>query len=364
MALISSALFAQDSINQGIAAFRNGNYKQAAEFFEQAVSSEPNNATAHTYLGTAYMSMWVPGSDSPNAHLAETEFQRVLELDPNNKTALASMASLKYNEAASLRPHEKLLMLDQSLEWYKRLAAVDPNNKEAFYSMGVIAWSKWYPAFSEARKEAGLKPEDPGPLPDGPRKQELKAQYSSILEDGLANLARALQIYPGYSDAMAYTNLLIRERADLKDTKEEYLADVKTANEWVGKALEAKKTQTQFTEAPAPPPPPPAPALGATPAAPQRIRVGANVQAQNLIYRADPIYPPLAAQARIQGTVRFTAIIGKDGTMQNIQLISGHPLLVVAAKEAVQQYRYKPTLLNGIPVEVITTIDVHFALAN
>jgi len=362
MALISSALYAQDSINQGIAAFRSGNYEQAAELFAQAVASEPNNATAHTYLGTAYMSMWVPGSDSGNAHLAETEFQRVLELDADNKVALASMASLKFNEATSMRPHEKLLMLDQSLEWYKRLAAVDPNNKEAFYSMGVIAWSKWYPAFNEARKEAGLKPADPGPLPEGASKQELKDQYSSILEDGLANLDHALQIYPGYSDAMAYTNLLIRERADLKDTKEEYLADVKTADEWVGKALEAKKTETQFTAPPPPPPPPPAP--GATPATPERIRVSANVQEQNLIYKADPVYPPLAAQARIQGTVRFTAIIGKDGTIQNVQLVSGHPLLVAAAKEAVQQYRYKPTLLNGMPVEVITTIDVNFVPPN
>ena len=352
MALISSALYAQDSINQGIAAFRNGNYKQAAEFFEQAVSSEPNNATAHSYLGTAYMSMWVPGSDSPNAHLAETEFQRVLELDANNKTALASMASLKYNEAASLRPREKLLMLDQSLEWYKRLAAVDPNNKEAFYSMGVIAWSKWYPAFSEARKVAGLKPEDPGPLPDGPRKQELKAQYSSILEDGLANLERALQIYPGYSDAMAYTNLLIRERADLRDTKEEYLADVKTANEWVGKALEAKKTQTQFTEAPAPPPPP------------TRVRVGGNVQAANLIRKVTPVYPPEALRARVSGQVRFTVIVATNGTIQDIQLVSGDPLLVDAARDAVKQWVYKPTTLDGRPVEVITLVDVNFELAN
>jgi protein TonB len=88
------------------------------------------------------------------------------------------------------------------------------------------------------------------------------------------------------------------------------------------------------------------------------------VQAQNLIYKADPVYPPLAAQAHIQGTVRFSVVIGKDGTIQNIQLVSGHPLLVVAAKEAVNQYRYKPTLLNGMPVEVITTIDVNFVLGN
>jgi protein TonB len=71
----------------------------------------------------------------------------------------------------------------------------------------------------------------------------------------------------------------------------------------------------------------------------------------------------LARQARVQGTVRFTAIIGKDGTIQNLQLVSGHPLLVPAATEAVKQWLYKPTMLNGEPVEVITQIDVNFTLS-
>jgi protein TonB len=76
-----------------------------------------------------------------------------------------------------------------------------------------------------------------------------------------------------------------------------------------------------------------------------------------------PVYPPLAKQARIQGTVRFTAIIGKDGTIQNLQLVTGHPLLVAAAQDAVRQWVYKPTLLNGEPVEVVTQIDVNFTLS-
>ena len=110
----------------------------------------------------------------------------------------------------------------------------------------------------------------------------------------------------------------------------------------------------------APPPPPPVkkeePKL-------TRIRVGGNVQAANLIRKITPVYPPLAKQARIQGTVRFTAIIGKDGTIQNLQLVSGHPLLVEAARQAVSQWQYKPTLLNGEPVEVVTQIDVNFTLS-
>ena len=108
-----------------------------------------------------------------------------------------------------------------------------------------------------------------------------------------------------------------------------------------------------------PPPPPPVKEVKQV----QRIRVGGNVQAANLIRKVTPQYPPLAKQARVQGTVRFQAIIGKDGTIQNLQLMSGHPLLVPAATDAVKQWLYKPTLLNGEPVEVVTQIDVNFTLS-
>jgi len=96
--------------------------------------------------------------------------------------------------------------------------------------------------------------------------------------------------------------------------------------------------------------------------APKRIRVGGQVQAARVISQPKPGYPPLAKQARIQGTVRLQAIIAKDGTVQELQVLSGHPLLVQAAQDVVRQWRYQPTLLNGEPVEVVTTIDVIFTL--
>ena len=108
------------------------------------------------------------------------------------------------------------------------------------------------------------------------------------------------------------------------------------------------------TAAPPPPPPPKA--------AMTRIRVGGNVQAANLIRQVKPIYPALAKQARIQGTVELSAIIGKDGKVQDLKLVRGHPLLVPAALQAVRDWEYRPTLLNGEPVEVATTIDVNFTL--
>ena len=98
-------------------------------------------------------------------------------------------------------------------------------------------------------------------------------------------------------------------------------------------------------------------------ATPTRVRVSSGVVSGLLIRKVPPTYPPLARQARIQGVVVLQAQISKDGTIQNLQLISGHPMLAPAAIEAVKQWRYKPYLLNGEPVEVDTQVQVNFTLA-
>jgi TonB family protein len=102
--------------------------------------------------------------------------------------------------------------------------------------------------------------------------------------------------------------------------------------------------------------PPPTPGV-------RRIRIGGNVQSQKLIDKPVPAYPALAKQARIQGTARYNVLIGKDGTIQAMDLVAGHPLLVEAATPAVRQWKYQPTLLNGEAVEVVTVVDVNFTLA-
>ncbi|HLK34031.1 MAG TPA: energy transducer TonB [Terriglobales bacterium] len=98
-------------------------------------------------------------------------------------------------------------------------------------------------------------------------------------------------------------------------------------------------------------------------ATPQRVRVSQGVSQGLLIHRVQPMYPPLARQARIQGTVILQAEISKDGTIENLRLISGHPMLAPSAIEAVKQWRYKPYFLNGEPVAVETQITVNFTLA-
>ena len=112
-----------------------------------------------------------------------------------------------------------------------------------------------------------------------------------------------------------------------------------------------------------PPAPAPAPEKPASIARPTLVHVSIGVQAAKLVRQVNPIYPPLARQARIAGTVRLTAIISREGAIRNLQVISGHPLLTAAALDAVKQWLYQPTLLNEEPVEVITQIDVNFTLS-
>jgi protein TonB len=90
--------------------------------------------------------------------------------------------------------------------------------------------------------------------------------------------------------------------------------------------------------------------------------VGGQVIAARVIYQPKPEYPPLAKMAHIEGAVLLEAILGRDGTIRELKVLSGHPLLAKAALEAVQRWRYQPTLLNGEPVEILTEISVSFTL--
>jgi TonB family protein len=342
-------------INQGVRDYKSARYAEAVEAFQRAVDLNPGDVTARLYLATALMSQYIPGAESPEnldlAAKAETEFRRVLDLKPNDTTALASLASLMYQQAQGMPdPENKMRKLDESASWYDKLITVDPRNKEAHYSLGVIDWVKWYAAWTQTRANLGMKPGDPGPIA-GPARLELKERYSERIEHGIASLEKALEIDPQYDDAMAYMNLLIRERADLADSPEQYRREIEEADQWVEKALMTKRMKAQGEASRAVPP-----------SAPDRVRVRAQAQDMILTRKVDPVYPPLARQARIQGTVRFTAMIDRDGHVQNLQLVSGHPLLVGAAREAAAQWLYKPTFLNGSPVEVVTQLDVNFTL--
>jgi tetratricopeptide (TPR) repeat protein len=239
-------LKARDHLNKGVASFKSAKYQDAVDHFKEAVKLDPSYPTARLYLATAYMNQYIPGADSPEnnqmGQAAEDTFKQVLEQDSNNTLALASLASLKFSQSQGITDQDaKFKKLDEAREWNQKLVAVDPKNKEANYSLGVIAWAKWYPALMTARAKMGMKPEDPGPLKDKKVREELKEKYGPMVDDGIKSLERALDIDKEYDDAMAYMNLLIREKADLSDNSDDYKKLVETADNWVSKALETKK---------------------------------------------------------------------------------------------------------------------------
>lgn len=230
-------------LNEGSKAFKAAQFPQAVEHFKQAVELQPDFTAARLYLATAYMQQYIPNSDSPdnmkNANEAENQFKTVLKAEPENKIAIGYLASLMLGEKK----------LDEAENWNKRMLQVDPSNADAYYSLGFIAWSKWYPAYATAIHDLKLKLEDPGPIPtkdkkdkaDKAVKDDLKAKWLPVIDGGLANLDKCLQVDPYRDDAMAYENLLIREKAVLVDDRAEYDKQVAIANAWIDKALAAKK---------------------------------------------------------------------------------------------------------------------------
>ena len=221
-------------------------------FFKEAIDLDPENPNARTYLATAYMMQWIPGAESPEnlqfAAKARDEFNKVLEKNPNETVALASLASLAYNEADALPADKKVAKLDEAASWYSKLITADPKNRDGYYSLGAIAQKKFYPALMSARLNANMKPDEPGPLKDKKAKAELMAKYSGVIDDGIKNLQKSLEIDPENDDAMAYMNLLVRERADLADDKDEYKKQVAEADGWLQKALDTKKLKQEKAE--------------------------------------------------------------------------------------------------------------------
>ena len=213
-------LKSRDQMNQGVQAYRNNHYAEAVKHFKEAVTLDPTNQNAQLYLATSYMIQWVPGADSPdnqkNYEMAKQEFQKVLQKDPSNSLALASMAAMAYNSATGGSPEQKLAALEDARKWNQRRIEVDPKDAEAYYYLGVIDYAEALGPISTARVDERLRPDNPGPLPDVKTRNELTDKYAQLIDSGIDNLKKSLTINKENEDAMSYVNLLLREKAALE----------------------------------------------------------------------------------------------------------------------------------------------------
>ena len=330
---------------------------------ENAVRLAPSDLKARLLLANALLRDYVPGSDpgSPLVTRARQQYLDVLAQDPRNHLAMQGMMVLSTNTKQFAEAHE----------WAVKAIQADATDKTAYYTAGFVDWAMTYPDYGAARTAAGMKPWDPGIIPDAGLRQKVRSEHEAQLQDGFRMLETAVQLDPEYSDAMAYTNLLYRIEAGIADTDAQYKEYIAKADSWVDKALAAKQAQAQHPQPssmtmvqapPPPPPPPPPPAQDALDgSAPWAIRVEPAIQAQKLVSRTAPVYPQDAKEAGISGTVQMRVVIGPAGRVQDIRVISGPPPLIRAALEAVKQWAYQPTLLNGEAVGVLTTVTVNFA---
>ncbi len=232
-------LKARDELNKGVQAFKSAKYQEAVDHFNNAINYDPTFPTSRLYLAMSYLSQWIPGADSEEnkqmANKAMENFKLVLDQDPKQTVAIASIASLYFNQKK----------LDEAKDWYLKLLNVDPRDKTAYYTLGVIAWTKTFPKRMEARAKLSMKPEDPGPLKDKKVREDIRDKNLALVEEGLKNLDKALEVDKEYDDAMAYANLLHREKADLMDSTDDYKKEIAMADSWVDKTLETKKIKNE-----------------------------------------------------------------------------------------------------------------------
>ena len=219
-------------------AYRNANYEVAIERFRKAVQQDPSLLTARLYLATAYAQQYIPGADTPDnnkmAEQAIDQYKEVLKRDPKNINSVKGIAYL----------YLQMKRFDDAKDYYRKATALDPNDPEPYYSVAVIDWTQSYQPRMEERAKLGLKPEEP--LKDKKVCTALSAKNSGFIQDGIAALNKALQLRPDYDDAMAYMNLLYREKADLEcSDPAARSADLKTADEWVDKTMATKKLKAE-----------------------------------------------------------------------------------------------------------------------
>jgi len=233
-------LKARDQLNKGVQAYKNSKFEQAIDHFQQAVALDPSLINARLYLATAFAQQYIPGADTPeNNHYGEQaidQYKQVLQVDPRNINSIKGIAYL----------YLQMKKFDLAKEYYKKASDVDPNDPEPYYSVAVIDWTQTYVPRQEERAKLAMKPDDSLPAKDKKVCAMLKEKNTPNVQEGIDNLNKALQLRPDYDDAMAYLNLMYRERADIQcDDPSARAADLKTADEWVDKTMAVKKAKAE-----------------------------------------------------------------------------------------------------------------------
>jgi tetratricopeptide (TPR) repeat protein len=212
-------LQARNALNKGVKSFVDQKYEEATKEFEESIRLDPTFMIAKSYLASTYAAQFVPGSPDPKSkeygEKAIETFKSIVDTEPNNTTAMISVASLYY----------QLQDFPKSKEWCAKIQAIDPNNAEALYRVAVMD-------YETSVKNTGLQGENVEFLNADEKERTLKD-----IDEGLSYIDKALKIRPDYFDAMDYQNLLWREKAKFEKDKTRKAELIRQADLVAQKAL-------------------------------------------------------------------------------------------------------------------------------
>jgi tetratricopeptide (TPR) repeat protein len=250
-----SKLQARDLLNKGVGAFKNAQYDTAIEDFKRAKELDPGLMNARLYLATAYASQYIPGAPSEqNVALgtaAVNEFKDVLSIESNNLSAIDGIGSILFQMAGTPYDPKKF---EESKSYHQKHIDLKPNDPEPYYWIGVIDWTLAFRGNGELRADYNKnnikkQVKDDDPLPPAVRAVYVE-KFGPMVEEGITNLQKSIQIKPDYDDAMAYLNLLYRRKADMVESADERAGLKRQADELIDKVKEIKQKRAEQPQQP------------------------------------------------------------------------------------------------------------------
>jgi tetratricopeptide (TPR) repeat protein len=226
----------QNELDLGVQAYKQARFEEAIQHFQNVTALQPDNVVARLYLGNAYAAQYIPGiNTAENVHMGEaavSEYQAVLKIEPHSLESLKGVAYLDL----------QMKNFEDAKTYYRSAIDVDAADAESYFSIAVIDWGQAYSARMTKREKLGLKPEQH--LITSGECWDVKSSNENYVKDGMEMLSKAIELRHNYDDAMAYMNLMYRERADIEcGNPSANASDLKTADHWVDLTLSTKKTK-------------------------------------------------------------------------------------------------------------------------
>jgi tetratricopeptide (TPR) repeat protein len=240
-------LKARDLLNKGVTAFKAGQSDKAIEDFKNAQELDPSLMNARIYLATAYASLYIPGAPSPEnkarGEQAIKVFKEILDIDPNNLSAIDGIGSLLFQMAGTPPVDEK--GFEESKTYHQKHIQIKGEDAEPYYWVGVIDWTLAFRGNGMMRLEYNKnnmkkQVKEDEPLPSSVR-PEYAAKYGTLVDEGITDLQKAISLRPDYDDAMAYLSLLYRRKADMVDSADQRAALQQQAEDLLSKIKEIKQ---------------------------------------------------------------------------------------------------------------------------